>query len=255
MSNIAYAIAAGFALMLASLFGSAVSLIFKKISHRSADMSLGFAAGVMLAAAVVGLLPEMLTGSSWFSILTALIGVVAGGILISLLDRFIPHEHEGNIAEVPDAAAGGEKKYSRVFLLAAAIAIHNVPEGLAVGVGFSGGLTDNALLLAISMAIQKIPEGAIVAIPLLAAGHGRAKAFKTSLLVALMVLPGAVLGAIFTQLPPQFTAFAYSFTFGAILYVIGDEIIPESHSHGFQKAATFSLIAGFMAIVVLNALL
>ena len=141
---------------------------------------------------------------------------------------------------------------SRVLLLIIAIAIHNIPEGLATGIVFSDGLTDSAVMVAVSMIVQKIPEGLIVAVPLLGMGMKRLKAFKISLLIAFMMLPGIVAGVLLGALPTLLSSFFYAFTFGAIVYVVSDEIIPESHEHGYQRAATFSLITGVIVVVLMQ---
>ncbi len=108
------------------------------------------------------------------------------------------------------------------------------------------------MVVAISMVLQKIPEGLVVAIPLLSMGVSKLKAFGTCVLVALMMLPGVIGGVVFGAMPPLITAFFYAFTFGAIVYVVSDEIIPGSHSHGYQKTATFALIIGILAVVILQ---
>lgn len=256
MPNLLYALSAGAVVMLSSILGSVIMLFIKKVSHKTCDAFMGFAAGVMLAAAVLGLLPRMLPDANIFGIAISVTSVLAGCFLISILDRLVPHTHSHAATNTPDEGVHTSgKAYSNGVLLIAAIAIHNVPEGLAVGVSFSDGLTRDALLMTISIAVQKVPEGAIVALPLVMSGMKRTAVFRSSLIVALMVLPGVLLGTAAAQIPVQFMSFSYALTFGAMLYVISDEIIPASHSHGYQKAATFSLVLGFMGVFILDALL
>ncbi|MCQ4638108.1 ZIP family metal transporter [Anaerovorax odorimutans] len=244
-----YGIIAGLFVILASIVGSLAGLIFKKITHRTNDMILGFASGVMLTAAFLGLLPTAFETFRPLPLLVGVAGVFAGAILISAIDRFVPHIHfdNGHFKESETKGHG-----SRVLLLIIAIAIHNIPEGLATGIVFSEGLTDSAVMVAVSMIIQKIPEGLIVAVPLLGMGMKRSKALKISLLIAFMMLPGIVVGVLLGTLPTLLSSFFYAFTFGAIVYVVSDEIIPESHEHGYQRAATFSLIAGVIIVVLLQ---
>ncbi len=253
-----YGILAGGFVICASIFGSILGLIFKNISHRTNDIILGFAAGVMLTAAFVGLLPTAfwgmgaIEGFSSLKILHLLIGmggVFMGAAFICLIDRFVPHIHfdNGNLKESQSKSGG-----NRTMLLVIAIAIHNIPEGLATGIVFSEGLTKNAIVVALSMVIQKIPEGLIVAVPLLAMGLKKSKAFGISVVVAIMMLPGVLVGVILGSLPQILTTLFYGFTFGAILYVVSDEIIPESHEHGYQRAATFALIAGVLVVAIME---
>ena len=256
------ALIAGLGVILSSIFGSALALIFSKIPHKVNDMFLGFAAGIMLAAAFLGLLPNAFiisdpankfALSNIINILIAVSGVFIGGTLISLIDKLVPHIHfhDGKFTE----EGGNDKKHhSKVFLLCIAIAIHNIPEGLATGISFSNGLS-NGILVAISMMLQKIPEGLIVALPLISLGIKKGKVFSISILIALMMVPGLLLGIFFGTLPVLINGFFNAFTFGAIVYVISDEIIPESHENGFQKSATFSLLVGILSVVVIQLLL
>lgn len=248
----AYAWAAGAGVMLASILGSGMGLIWRNISHRANDMILGYAAGVMLTAAFVGLLPTGFAQTDLPGIFTGCAGVVVGAWFISLMDRFVPHMHFENGTFDSSEAHG---KTNRVLLLVIAIAIHNIPEGLATGLAFSGGMSQNALLVALSMVIQKIPEGLIVMMPLLKLGMKRGRAFGLCCVVALMMLPGLVLGMLLGTLPGMLVSFFYAFTFGAIVYVISDEVIPESHEHGYQRHATFALIGGILSVMLLDLML
>lgn len=234
--------------MLASMAGSLLGLLIKKISHRLNDTILGFAAGVMITAAFLGLLPTAFAGTEIFNTFLASAGVLLGAMFISVIDRFVPHLHLDNC----DVKASETKSSAnRTLLLIIAIAIHNIPEGLATGIVFSDGITESARLVAISMFIQKIPEGLILIVPLLSLGMSKIKALQFSVLAALMMLPGIILGVILGSLPHTLTAFFYAFTFGAIIYVVSHEIIPESHEHGHERAATFALLIGILTVVVI----
>ncbi len=244
-----FGIIAGMFVIIASVLGSALGLVFKKISHKTNDIFLGFAAGIMFTAAFSGLLPTAFSGGSILSVFLAVAGIITGAWFISLLDKFVPHLHF-NGEQFDESET--KSTINRTLLLVLAIAIHNIPEGLATGIVFGHGLTDNAIMMAISMALQKIPEGFIVIIPLLSMGMKRSKAFGFSLLVAAMMLPGVIIGAFVGSLPLLLEVFFYAFTFGAIIYVVSDEIIPESHSHGFQRQATFALFAGIISVSLIQ---
>ncbi|MEG0230092.1 MAG: ZIP family metal transporter, partial [Oscillospiraceae bacterium] len=170
-----YGILAGICVMLASVFGSVIGICIKNITHRINDMILGFAAGVMLTAAFVGLLPYAFEQKTFLGIAIGVIGILTGSIFMSMVDKFVPHIHfeNDNIRQ----SEAKSKSMGKVLLLVIAIAIHNIPEGLATGIAFSNGFTKNALLMAISMIIQKIPEGLIVAVPLLAIVMKKTKSF------------------------------------------------------------------------------
>ncbi len=244
-----YGIIAGICVIMAGVLGSALGLAFRKISHRTNDMILGFASGVMLTAAFLGLLP---TAFEPFSAVTAVIGaagIFTGALLISFIDKFVPHIHfdGGHMRD-----EHGKESSHRVLLLIIAIAIHNIPEGLATGIVFSEGITESALLVAASMIIQKIPEGLIVIVPLLGMGMKKLKAFGLSSLIAFMMLPGIIVGVLLGALPAMLTSFFYAVTFGAIVYVVSDEIIPESHEHNNERAATFALLAGVLMVVLMQ---
>ena len=179
-----------------------------------------------------------------------------GVLLVALLDRITPHLHhltglDGNPhAEEPHSAAN--RSINRVLLFVMAIAIHKFPEGLATGIVFDGENTGNAYTVAITIALQNIPEGMVVVTPLLMIGVSYLRVIGVSLAVALLeiagVLAGYFIGDISAALLPAMTALAG----GAMLYVISDEMIPETHSHGFQKSATYALVAGVMSMLYIQ---
>ncbi len=247
-----YGFIAGLAVMAAGIIGSAVALVFKRVSHRANDCIIGYAAGVMLAAAFVGLLPNVFYGQDVIGIIAGISGIAAGAVSITFVDRFVPHMHPNNREMDENSDKRGR---NTTLLIVIAVAIHNIPEGLATGISFSQGITDSAFLVAVSMAVQKLPEGLIVTFPLLASGMKKGKAFLLSCLVALMMLPGLAAGVLLGALPPLLAAFFYAFTFGAIIYVVSDEIIPESHHNGFERWATFSLIGGILTVLLIEMLI
>ncbi|MGM9705921.1 MAG: ZIP family metal transporter, partial [Prevotella sp.] len=198
---------------------------------------------------------EMAGHGGWWQ---PLVGVGLGVLLIALLDKITPHLHHltgisceyGN--EEPHAI--NNKSINRVLLFVIAIAIHKFPEGLATGVVFDGDNIGNAYTVAITIALQNIPEGMVIVTPLLMIGVGYTRVIAVSLLVALMetigVLLGYLIGDISSVLLPTMTAIAG----GAMLYVISDEMIPETHSHGYQKQATYALVAGVMCMLYVQML-
>lgn len=247
-----YGFLAGLTVILSSILGSVIGIGLKKISHKTNDCLLGFAAGVMISAAFLGLLPAaFLENNTIYLNLLCISGVIAGAFFISVIDKFVPHIHIHSDGEIKEDNPSHSGK-NRILLLIIAIAIHNIPEGLATGLSFANGITREGIIIAISMIIQKIPEGLIVSVPLLMSGYSRKKTFLISSVVALMMLPGTVAGILLGTLPQILYMFFNAFTFGAIVYVVSDEIIPESHEHGFQKGATFSLIAGIIMVVLIS---
>lgn len=240
---------------LASLVGSTAGMVVRRIPHKLNDIFLGFCAGMMLTASLVCLIVpavEMAGHDGWWQ---PLIGVALGVALIAVLDKVTPHLHhiagleEGQHEE---AHSDSNKSINRVLLFVMAIAIHKFPEGLATGVVFDGGDMANAYTVAITIAIQNIPEGMVVVTPLIMIGVGYWRVIGVSLAVALLeivgVLAGYFLGDISSALLPALTALAG----GAMLYVISDEMIPETHSHGFEKHATYALVAGVMAMLYIQ---
>lgn len=239
---------------LASLVGSTVGLAVRKIPHRWNDIFLGFCAGMMLTASLACLIMpalEMAGPGGWWQPLT---GVAAGVLLISLLDRITPHLHHLTGLEPgrEEAHSPHRKSIDRVLLFVVAIAIHKFPEGLAAGVVFDGENMGNAYTVAITIALQNIPEGMVVVTPLLMIGVDYLRVTLVGMAVALMeiagVLSGYFLGDISAAFLPAMTAIAG----GAMLYVISDEMIPETHSHGFEKQATYALVAGVMCMLYIQ---
>lgn len=244
---------------LASLIGSTIGLAVRKIPHRWNDIFLGFCAGMMLTASLVCLIipaVKMAGQSSWWQPLT---GVALGVSFIALLDRITPHLHHltgldsNSITEEPHCTS--TKSIDRILLFVMAIAIHKFPEGLATGIVFDGNDIDNAYTVAITIALQNIPEGMVIVAPLLMIGVSYMRVVVVSVAVAFMeilgVFFGYFIGDISSALLPAITALAG----GAMLYVISDEMIPETHSHGFEKYATYALVAGVMCMLYIQMLI
>ncbi len=236
----------------ATVFGSIVGFLFKKMSHKFSDIVLSFAAGVMLAAAVLGLvLPSLEYGGEW-GLVTTVAGIFVGALSLNLIDKIVPHLHRlvGNEAEVHNNA-----DLSKVLLFVTAIAIHNLPEGIAAGVGFGSGDTSQALIIAGGIALQNIPEGMVIIAPMLSAGVSPLKTFICAALTGVVEILGTLIGYFAVSLSQTILPFALAFAGGTMLYVISDEMIPETHAHGGQRGATYALLAGFCIMLVTDVLL
>ena len=237
----------------ATAVGAVIGFVFKKMSHKFSDIVLSFAAGVMLAAAVLGLiLPSVEYGGSYGLIVTV-VGIFAGALCLNLIDKLVPHLHK-MIGSEPESHARNQK-LSKVLLFVTAIAIHNLPEGIAAGVGFGSGDTEQALLIAGGIALQNIPEGMVIIGPMLAAGVSPAKTLGLALLTGLVEVVGTLLGYFAVSVSTAILPFALAFAGGTMLYVISDEMIPETHAHGSQRGATYALLAGFCVMLISDVLL
>ena len=226
----------------ATLIGSLLGLIFRDISHKFSDIVLSFAAGVMLAAAVLGLiLPAVEYGGEW-GLLYTVPGIFVGALCLSLIDKLTPHLHK---LVGPDIESHHTSSLNKVLLFVVAIAIHNLPEGIAAGVGFGSGDTSQALLIAGGIALQNIPEGMVIIAPMLAAGMSRKRTFIAALITGLVEVLGALLGYFAVSISTAVLPFALAFAGGTMLYVISDEMIPETHAHGEERGATYALLVGF----------
>ena len=237
----------------ATLIGAVTGFVFKKISHRFSDIVLSFAAGVMLAAAVLGLIIPSLDYGGKYGIIVTVAGIFAGALCLNLVDKLVPHLHR--LAGKEDEEHNGNDKLNKVLLFVAAIAIHNLPEGIAAGVGFGSGNTNDALLIAGGIALQNIPEGMVIIGPMLAAGISSKKTFICAAATGLVEVAGTLLGYLAVSVASAILPFALAFAGGTMLYVISDEMIPETHAHGAQRGATYALLAGFCVMLVSDVLL
>jgi len=236
----------------ATVFGSLIGFLFKKASHRFSDIVLSFAAGVMLAAAVLGLiLPSLESGGKWGLVVTVA-GIFAGALCLNLIDKLVPHLHR---LIGPDTEAHPKADLNKVLLFVTAIAIHNLPEGIAAGVGFGSGDTSQALLIAGGIALQNIPEGMVIIAPMLAAGVKPGKTFVCAMLTGVVEVLGTLLGYLAVHLSSAILPFALAFAGGTMLYVISDEMIPETHAHGEERGATYALLVGFCVMLISDVLL
>ncbi len=238
----------------ASVIGALLGFAFKKISHRFSDIVLSFAAGVMLAAAVIGLiLPSLDYGGDWALAITV-VGVFCGAIFVNVLDKAVPHLHKLTGVE-QEGHPERQAQLNKVLLFVIAIAIHNLPEGLAAGVGFGTGNSTEALTIAGGIALQNIPEGMVIIAPMLAAGMSYSRTFLIAAATGVVEVLGTLLGYCAVSVSGVILPFALAFAGGTMLYVISDEMIPETHAHGAERGATYSLLAGFCLMLVFDVLL
>lgn len=236
----------------ATVLGALIGFVFKKISHRFSDIVLSFAAGVMLAAAVLGLILPSLDYGGTYGLLITIAGIFTGALCLNVIDKAVPHLHKLVGADLEEHQA---TSLSKVLLFVTAIAIHNLPEGIAAGVGFGAGDTTQALIIAGGIALQNVPEGMVIIGPMLAAGVTPRKTFICAMLTGLVEVVGTLIGYFAVSVAAAILPFALAFAGGTMLYVISDEMIPETHAHGSQRGATYALLVGFCVMLVTDVLL
>ena len=236
----------------ATVIGAVIGFIFKGISHKFSDIVLSFAAGVMLAAAVLGLIVPSLEYGGKYGLLITVAGIFAGAVCLNLIDKLVPHLHKLAGADIE---AHKDTNLSKVLLFVTAIAIHNLPEGIAAGVGFGSGDTSQAMIIALGIALQNIPEGMVVIGPMIAAGVKPGRTMIIAVMTGLIEVVGTLIGYFAVSVASAILPFALAFAGGTMLYVISDEMIPETHSHGHERGATYALLVGFCLMLVTDVLL
>ncbi len=236
----------------ATVIGSVIGFLFKNISHKFSDMVLSFAAGVMLAAAVLGLILPSLEYGGKYGLLFTIPGIFVGALCLNLIDKLVPHLHK---MVGSDIEPHNNANLSKVLLFVTAIAIHNLPEGIAAGVGFGSGDTSQALVIAGGIALQNIPEGMVIIGPMLSAGVSPKKTLIAALLTGVVEVVGTLIGYFAVSVSAAILPFALAFAGGTMLYVISDEMIPETHAHGCECGATYALLVGFCVMLVTDVLL
>ena len=236
----------------ATVIGALIGFAFKKLSHRFSDIVLSFAAGVMLSAAILGLILPSIEYGGKHGLLFAIPGIFAGALCLNLIDRLVPHLHK---MIGPDIEEHNNANINKVLLFVLAIAIHNLPEGIAAGVGFGSGNTSQALLIAGGIALQNIPEGMVIIAPMLAAGVSPRRTFICAMLTGLVEVVGTLIGYLAVSVASAILPFALAFAGGTMLYVVSDEMIPETHAHGSERGATYALLVGFCVMLISDVLL
>lgn len=237
---------------MATVIGAIIGFIFKKITHKFSDVVMSFAAGIMLAAAVIGLiLPSVELGGN-LGLLYTIVGIFAGAFCLNLMDKLIPHLHRLVGA---DTESHNNTNINKVLLFVLAIAIHNLPEGIAAGVGFGTGDSGQALLIASGIALQNIPEGMVIIAPMLAAGISPRKTMVCAIATGVVEVIGTLIGYLAVNIATVILPIALSFAGGTMLYVVSDEMLNETHAHGHERGATYAMLVGFCVMLVLDVLL
>ena len=226
--------------------GAALVFLVKETSHRTRDALVGLSAGLMLSVTALNLLPKAL-GPNDQNLLQVVIGIALGATALFAADKYMPHIH-GFLA--PDRPI--TKGMKMTLMLVTALVIHNFPEGFATGTAYAGGVTVFGNTVALGIALQNVPEGFLVSVPLKSQGYSTRSSFiigaLSGFIEPICSITALVVVGIFQMLLP----YALAFAAGAMLYVIFDEMVPESHSHGFERAATASFMTGFILMTVLN---
>ncbi len=236
----------------ATVFGSLIGFVFKNISYKFSNIVLSFAAGVMLSAAVLGLIMPSINYGGEYGIIITIAGIFAGALCLNLIDKVVPHLHK---LAGTDIESHNNANLNKVLLFVTAIAIHNLPEGIAAGVSFGSDDTSQALMIAGGIALQNIPEGMVIIGPMLASGVTPRKTFICALITGLVEVAGTLIGYFAVSIATAVLPFALAFAGGTMLYVISDEMIPETHTHGSERGATYALLVGFCVMLVSDVML
>ena len=236
----------------ATVVGALLGFAFKKISHRFSDIVLSFAAGIMLAAAVLGLILPSLEYGGKYGIIITVAGIFVGALGLNVIDKLVPHLHK---LMGPDIEDHNNADLNKVLLFVLAIGIHNLPEGIAAGVGFGSGDNGQALLIAGGIALQNIPEGMVIIAPMLAAGVSKRKTLLCAVATGVVEVVGTFIGYFAVNIATVILPFALAFAGGTMLYVISDEMIPETHAHGSERGATYALLVGFCVMLAMDVLM
>ena len=253
MQDIIYGLGGGLVAAAATTAGAVPALIGKKMSQRTSDTMLGFAAGVMLSAAYFSLIlpgisaAEEMHGSVWIAAAIAAIGIALGAGFVAWLNQAIPHEH---FQSGPEGGADSAA-LARIWLFVLAIAIHNFPEGLSIGVAF-GADHGKGFSVMTGISLQDIPEGLAVAVALIGQGYSRTKAFVVTMLTGLVEPVGSLLGVVAVSISAELLPWGLTFAAGAMLYIISHEIVPETHRNGHQNRATLGLLFGLILMMFLD---
>ena len=238
----------------ATIIGSILGFFIKELPHKWNDIVLGYCAGVMLAAATIGLIvPAIDTwqmgGGLWGYLFVAL-AVMGGALFLNVLDMVTPHMH--HITGLEEAEHHRNSSLNRVLLFVMAIAIHKLPEGMAAGVSMTDMDSAGGWTVTFGIALQNVPEGMVIIAPLLLAGVRPLRTFIISLAIGLLEVVGVWLGFGLGSLADTMLPLMLGFAGGSMLYVTSDEMIPETHAHGYQKQATYALLLGFLTLVLIE---
>lgn len=231
----------------ATMIGSVLGFLIKELPHKWNDTILGYCAGIMLAASTLGLIvPAFEMDSPWWLVAA---GVMIGALFLNVLDFLTPHLH--HITGLDAEEHHSNATLNHVLLFVMAIALHKLPEGMAAGVSLNGA-DETSWAVSLGIALQNVPEGMVVIAPLLLAGVKPLRTFVISTVIGLLEIVGVWLGFGLGSLSEAFLPVMLGFAGGAMLYVTSDEMIPETHAHGYQKQATYALLLGFMTLLLME---
>lgn len=228
--------------------GSLLGFFIKELPHKWNDAILGYCAGIMLAASMLGLIVNafnMTTSLPWWMIA---VGVMLGALFLNVLDLITPHLH--HITGLDEEEHLNNKSLDKILLFVMAIALHKMPEGMAAGVSMSTVETDWSV--SVGIALQNIPEGMVIIAPLLMAGVSKMRTVVISLVIGLLEVIGVWVGFGMGSLSEMFLPVMLGFAGGAMLYVTSDELIPETHAHSYQKQATYALLLGVITFIAME---
>ncbi|KAF6615796.1 ZIP family metal transporter [Paenibacillus sp. EKM102P] len=223
--------------------GAVPILFMRNITHRLRDVLLAYAAGIMTSASVYNLIPEAIQHSNWF-VLTA--GILLGCLVLLVMEMYIPH------ADLEDPDSKTFQLESKSFLIIAAITLHNLPEGLSVGVSYASETQNLGNLIAFSIGLQNAPEGFIVALFLVNQNIGRFKALCIATLTGAVEIITSLIGFYLSSWVNGLVPYGLAFAAGAMMFIVYKELIPESHGDGNQRIATFSFILGLITMIGLT---
>lgn len=237
----------------ATIVGAIIGFFVKDVNHKTNDCILGFAAGIMLAAAINGLIVPAFDSVSMSMLWLPVIGIFAGALFLNVMDRVTPHLHK--LSGVDSEEHTNNRNISRAMLFLMAVALHNLPEGMAAGVSFGNDDVSAAITVAVGIALQNIPEGVITVSPLVMSGVKRTRALMLATATGLIEVLGTFVGFYMAEVSTHVLPFALAFAGGTMLYIISDEMIPETHSHGYERMATYSILVGFTVMLILDVVL
>ena len=232
----------------ATIFGVLLGFVFQKIPHEFNDIVLGYAAGIMLGAAILGLIiPSLDEGNVWVT----LAGILTGAVFLTFADKVTPHLHHITGMD-QEAHSNKQNQLNKVMLFVMAIAIHNLPEGIAAGVSFGTENVGNAITVALGIALQNIPEGMIIVSPMIIAGVPKIRVFIIACFTGFVEIVGTMIGYGTVSISTVILPFILAFAGGTMIYVVSDEMIPETHSHGYERQDTYALLFGFMTMILMD---
>ncbi len=236
----------------ATVVGALLGFLLKDLSQKFSKIVLAFAGGIMLSAAIFGLILPSLEYGGQLKLLITVLGIFSGALCLNLIDKVTPHLHKMIGTDIEEHKSSSLNK---VLLFVIAIAIHNLPEGIAAGVGFGAEDQTYGILIAIGIALQNIPEGMVIIAPMINAGVSKKKTFLIASITGLIEVVGTFVGYFAVKIATVILPFALAFAGGTMIYVVSDEMIPETHSDGNKRGVTYSLLVGFCLMLVLDVLL